>query len=138
MRGLGRLLGLGLLLAALAACNQQRPDRDPLEQAFDTHRATMLWGEIDEVLSMIDPKVRATKMPSRLELDRWHQVDVSGYHEQGQELLAPDHARRVVALDIVNRHTQAVRTIVDMQEWRWDEKAERWWLVSGLPKLTSN
>jgi hypothetical protein len=137
MHGLGRLLGLGLL-AALAACNQQRPDRDPLEQAFDTHRATMLWGEVDELLSMIDPKVRATRMPSRLELDRWHQVDVSGYHEQGQELLAPDRARRVVALDIVNRHTQAVRTIVDMQEWRWDEKAERWWLVSGLPNLTSN
>ena len=131
--------GLSLLVLAplaLAGCNQNRPDRDPLEAAFDTHRATMLWGTIEEVMTLMDPKVRAERPIGSLDLERWRQVDVSGYHEQGQELLAPDRARHVVQLDIVNLHTQQARTITDVQEWRWDEEAKRWWLVSGLPSLT--
>jgi len=35
----------------------------------------------------------------------------------------------------VNRNTQVEKVITDIQLWRWDDEAGRWWLASGLPDL---
>jgi hypothetical protein len=45
--------------------------------------------------------------------------------------------RLVVEIGLVNTNTQAARSIIDKQVWRLDEKANRWWLMSGLPDITA-
>lgn len=130
-------LVLAVLLAAVAlsGCNQKRKDRDPLDLALDSYHSVMMWGEIEQVIAFQEPKLRVEKPIPAFELERWRQIDVSGYHAQAHEFLTPERVRQVVQLDIVNRHTMASRTITDVQEWTWDEEAKRWWLVSGLPEL---
>jgi hypothetical protein len=36
---------------------------------------------------------------------------------------------------VVNRHTQAERTVRFREQWRWDEEAKTWWTTGGLPDL---
>ncbi len=52
--------------------------------------------------------------------------------------VAPDGSvDRVVELRLIGKYTQAERSITDHQHWRWDAKAKRYWLVSGLPDITA-
>ena len=43
---------------------------------------------------------------------------------------------QIVEIGLVNINTQAARSIIDKQLWRYDAKANHWWLVSGLPDIT--
>jgi hypothetical protein len=45
---------------------------------------------------------------------------------------------QIVEIGLVNINTQAARSIIDKQLWRYDAKANRWWLVSGLPDITAH
>ena len=44
-------------------------------------------------------------------------------------------AVRDVEIGVVNRYTQAERTVRFQEEWRWDPESKNWWLVNGLPNL---
>jgi hypothetical protein len=41
-------------------------------------------------------------------------------------------------IKLINRHTQAERSILDRQHWRFDAARQRWWLTSGLPDITES
>ena len=36
---------------------------------------------------------------------------------------------------MINQNTQAERTVVVVERWRWDPEAKRWWQTAGLPDL---
>jgi len=40
-----------------------------------------------------------------------------------------------VQIELIDRSTQTVRSIVDRQHWVFDDEAKVWWLDSGLPAL---
>jgi hypothetical protein len=44
---------------------------------------------------------------------------------------------QIVEIRLINRNTQAERIVTDVQIWRWDEKAKRWWLTTGLPSFAA-
>jgi hypothetical protein len=46
-----------------------------------------------------------------------------------------DRVVRDVEIRVINRNTQAERTVRVREVWRWDAKAKQWWLASGLPDL---
>ena len=50
-------------------------------------------------------------------------------------LLSASEVEQVAQIDFVNRHTQEGKSTVERMRWRYDASAQRWWLVSGLPKL---
>ncbi|MGH8121538.1 MAG: hypothetical protein ACREPT_02070, partial [Rudaea sp.] len=84
----------------------------------------------------VDPQTLKAHPLTRLDLDRYAQVRVTGYDEQP---LRPDgelQMKQTVEIGLVNNNTQSVRSILDRQVWRFDAKAHRWWLVSGLPDIT--
>ncbi len=55
---------------------------------------------------------------------------------QASNSLDDGRLAQTVEIRFVNRHTQAEHSIIDRQIWRWDAKAERWWLTTGLPDIT--
>jgi hypothetical protein len=127
---------LSMLALPLAGCGEPKADVKLLELTLDHYASVMRFGSIGQAVSFLDPEVAKDKPLSRLDMERYEQVEFSNYRAQPVVMVPPDRARQVVQLSITNRHTQIVREMVDMQEWRFDAAAKRWWLVSGLPDIT--
>jgi len=130
-----------VLLAAtalLGACATQtmRSKATILDETLRTYAATIRWGDFNQAASFIEPKLLAEHPPSQLDMERLHQVRVSGYDEQPAIPAGEDEVRQTVRIELVNVNTQSVRSIVDRQVWKYDEAAKRWWLISGLPDVS--
>ncbi len=124
------------LLASLAGCATGGPDRKALDDTLDVYAVAIRWGELDTAIGLIDPEVRDTAGPSRLDRERLEQMQVTGYEVLRAGTIG-ERYQQVVQVRLVNRHTQRERTVTDAQEWRWDPQAKRWWLRSGLPDITA-
>jgi hypothetical protein len=129
---------LAATLLALGACaNTEIRSRETLlNETLRSYAATVRWGNISEVQAFIDPVQRAANPPSAVELARFRQVQVSGYEAQPPVPVSEGEVRQVAQIDLVNVNTQAARSVVDHQVWKFDEAAKRWWLVSGLPDIS--
>lgn len=136
MRIPGLLLALAAL-AALAACGTGRKaDVKLLDETLHRYASVMRWSESMEAgVEFIDPAVLAARPPKQVELERMRQLQVAGYREQPYAFVDDLRVRQAVQIDLVNRHTQEVRSIVDLQEWRFDPEGKRWWLMTGLPRI---
>ena len=131
-----RAVTIVLLTLFLAACGSGRKaDTKLLENTLRLYASTVRWGDIERTLGFVDPAVLEANPPARLDLDRLKQLQVVGYREQPFQFVGELTVRQVVQIEYVNRHTQAARSAVDVQEWRFDPEARRWWLMSGLPKV---
>ena len=128
------LLALAFLLCAGCATRQRS---DSLIHTLDAYASTLRWGDFQSALQFVDPKVLAAHPPSALDLARYQQVRVTGYDEgAGPVPDGENQVRQVVQISLVNLNTQAERTVIDRQRWRYDPEKKRWWLVSGLPDIT--
>jgi hypothetical protein len=129
---------LATVLLALGACaNTEIRSRETLlNETLRSYAATMRWGDITEVQAFIDPAQRIANPPSAIDLARFRQVQVSGYEAQPPVPVSEGEVRQVVQIDLVNVNTQAARSVIDQQVWKFDEAAKRWWLVSGLPDIS--
>ncbi len=130
-----RLLAL-LLLALLAACGPSKQDSQ--YAALMGYGKALRWGGLEDATQYLAPEYRAKHPLTSLEINRWQQVQISGYSELGDAALDNDGQtlRQTVRISVINRHTGVERQIIDRQEWRYDPEAKRWWLWSGLPRLT--
>lgn len=117
--------------AALAGSKERA-----LDNTLRTYAATIRWGDIERAQEFLDPAWRQAHPLSALDLARYRQVRVTGYNEQGPQPVGKNEVRQVVEIGLANVNTQVARSIIDRQVWRWDEKAKRWWLTSGLPDIT--
>lgn len=131
-----RLLGIALVLAALAACaTTRRVDRnEALREAQYTWSAAIRWGDFEGAWTLIDPEYREAHPMTELEMERYQQVQISAYRELGATA-GPETATRPIEIGVVNRHTQVERQARYVERWRYDAKRERWWITSGLPDL---
>jgi hypothetical protein len=65
-------------------------------------------------------------------------VQISGYRDQGGALSPQGEVMRDIEIGVINRNTLAERTVRYRERWRYDDAAQTWWLVSGLPDLWSD
>ena len=137
-----RLLKIGLLalwlvgVLALTGCATTGNRSTALEQAQYAWSAAIRWGDFEGAVNLIDPKLRATDPPTAVELERYKQVQISAYRDVGASSdLKQGTAVRDIELGVINRHTQAERSLRYREQWRWDPEAKTWWLISGLPDL---
>lgn len=133
-----RILLSVLLLALLAtlaspADAAKRRQRAGLEQAQEAWSSAVRWSEFEAAWEMVDPALRAERPLTELELERYRQLQVSSYREGGNGVLDDGIVVRNVEIGVVNRHTQAERSVRYQERWRWDPQAKRWWNVAGLP-----
>ena len=83
-------------------------------------------------------KVALEERETRLEMDRLRLFKVTSYtlrsagvYDEGMT------AQQVVEIKMFNQTKGVERTIIDEQEWRYDEERKRWLLHSGLPDPTN-
>lgn len=135
MRRLLLVFGI-ILVAALGGCASAKSKRErAMEQTLMNYASAVRWGGFQQALTFVEPETLKQHPVSDLELKRYDQVRVSYYHEQ-PPVVSGDELTQLVEIGIVNEHTQSERAIIDRQHWRWDEAAQRWWLISGLPDIT--
>lgn len=134
-----RLAAAALVLAGLGAglggCASNERALD-LATTLEQYDKRIRWGDFPGAVGFLEPETRPDEARLRFLLERFSHVQVSGYAPLG--LLPSEEEEQVVRqmeLRVVNRHTLRERVVEDRQEWRYDEEAERWWLVSGLPEI---
>lgn len=133
-----RLIALILalaVLATLAGCANHRRS-DNLTETLNAYASTIRWNSFKQGLGFVSPDYRKEHPLTQLQIRRYQQVRVAGYDEgSGAVPVSEGKIRQVVRISLINRNTQRERDVIDHQTWEWDEKASRWWLTSGLPKI---
>jgi hypothetical protein len=129
------LLSTVLLLSACATDKRS----DALTHTMIEYANAVRWDGFEAAEQFVDPKVRDAHPITDLERARFKQVQVSDYDDgNGPIPVNPNEVRQVVHISLTNVNTQAVRTIVDRQLWRYDQEKNHWWLESGIPDITQS
>jgi hypothetical protein len=124
------LLAIGVLGGCATAVRDES-----LRVNLYNYSAAIRWNEIAQAAGFVDPLVLAEKPFTDADRARWAQVQVTRYYEGLQSTDPDGNYRQTVQVEIVDRATQSVRTVVDRQIWRYDPVAKTWWLMTGLPNL---
>jgi len=138
-RILNHLAALSTLSVLLLAGCATQTRSNTLTTTLKAYGSTLRWGNFQSATQFIDPAIRSAHPLSRLDLARYQQVRVSEYDDGAGPVPAGElGAQQTAQISVINIHTQAERTIVDHQTWRYDEKSKHWWLTSGLPDITQD
>ncbi len=129
---------LAVVLLALAGCFPAKKNMLLLDDTLSSYGTAIRWGNMEDALSFVDPEVLKAHPLTKLDLDRYHQVQITTYNDQPPVRVNELEVHQVVEIGLVNTNTQAARSIIDKQVWRLDEKANHWWLMSGLPDITTH
>jgi hypothetical protein len=130
---------LALTLAALAGCAAvSKGEERLLEETLESYAAVIRWGNFEEAVSFVDPETMKAHPISSVDLQRYHQVQVTAYNEQPMRHIGEHDVQQLVEVGLVNVNTQSARSIIDKQVWHFDVKEKRWWLMSGLPDITAH
>ena len=127
-----RWLLVAVLGALLAGCATNQRQKSALDEAQYAWSAAIRWGDFEGAWNLLDPAYRDAHPLTDLELSRYKQIQVSGYHELGSQIF-DDHARREIEIGVINRNTMAERTLRYTEEWKFDPAGKTWWVTSGLP-----
>ena len=127
-----RWLLVALLGALLAGCATGQPKMSELDKLQYAWSAAIRWGDFEGAWNLLEPGYREAHPLTDLELSRYKQIQVSGYHELGSQVLE-DRARREIEIGVVNRNTMAERSLRYTEEWKFDPASKTWWVTSGLP-----
>ena len=136
MKFVARLFAVLAVVVSVGCASSQKADGKLLESTLRSYASVMRWGDVAQALPFIDPAVLEANPVDAVTLERFKQVQVAGYRERSLEMTGELEARQIVQIDLVNRHTQEERTVVDQQRWRYDAVEKKWWLMSGLPDIT--
>ena len=107
-----------------------------LEDTLKNYAAIIRWGNILDGLSFVDPAYRQAHPMTDLDMQRYQQVSVTAYNDAPAAPLNELEVAQTVEIGLVNKNTQAARSIIDHQVWKYDEKQKHWWLMTGLPDIT--
>ena len=131
------LIALPLLLAAMSlqAAGPGRAQRAKLAQTQAAYVAAVRWSDFEAAENFIDPQQRQAHPLGDVQRERYRQVQVSSYRERSSSMGEGGTVERRIELGVVNRNTQAERTVLVTERWRWDPQAKRWWQAAGLPDL---
>jgi hypothetical protein len=129
------IASVAVLLCACASMGKSQ--QKLLEETLENYASVIRWGNFEQAVTFVDPKTLEAHPVTPLDLQRFHQMQVTVYTDQPARRIGPDEVQQTVEIGLVNVNTQAARSIVDRQVWRFDDKAKRWWLESGLPDITS-
>ena len=131
------LIALPLLLAAMSlqAAGPGRAQRAKLAQTQAAYVAAVRWSDFEAAENFIDPQQRQAHPLGDVQRERYRQVQVSSYRERSSSMDAEGRLERRIEMGVINRNTQAERTVLVTERWRWDPEAKRWWQMQGLPDL---
>ncbi len=129
------MLAVVMLAGCAAARNSDRARI--LDETLKAYGSHVRWGHYEAATQFLDPDKRPKPRQLEFAINRLEQVRITGYRIVAQPMAAePNSYIQVAELRLANRHTAVERSVADRQVWRWDEEAERWWLMTGLPDIS--
>ena len=130
------LILLAILVFAVAACSTSQPEKKRGE-AFKQYETIVRWSQWDAAADFISAEYQKENPITRLELDRLRLFKVTAYTVRSTGIFDEGMtARQAVEIKMFNSHQGVERTIMDEQEWRYNEESQVWKLHSGLPDPT--
>ena len=130
----GILLSLAVIVAVACTPNQVNQERG---EAFKQYETIVRWSQWDAAADFVSPEYQEEHPISRLELDRLRLFKVTAYTVRSTGIFDEGmSAKQSVEIKMYNKTQGVERTIVDDQEWRYNEEVKRWMLHSGLPDPT--
>ena len=130
------LLMVMSVVMGLTAC-VPNPVEKSRSEAFKQYETIIRWSQWDAAADFISPEFIAENPISRLDMDRLRLFRVTAYtirstgvYDEGMT------ARQVVEIKMFNTRQGVEHSIIDNQEWRYNETSKRWQLHSGLPDPT--
>lgn len=125
-----------LCVLAITACTGNQVEESRSE-AFKQYETIIRWSQWDAAADFIAPEYLAEHPISRLDMDRLRLFRVTSYTIRSTGIFDEGMtARQVVEIRLFNKNQGVERTIIDDQEWRYNEQRQRWLLHSGLPDPT--
>jgi hypothetical protein len=125
-----------LAVLVLASCTSNQVDKSRGE-AFKQYETIIRWSQWDAAADFIAPEYMEEHPISRLDMDRLRLFKVTSYTVRSAAVFDEGMtARQEVVIKLFNANQAVERTIIDQQEWRYNEEAKRWLLHSGLPDPT--
>ena len=127
-----------LCVLAIAACTPPASSAEKsLSEALKQYETIIRWSQWDAAADFIAPAFMAENPITRLDMDRLRLFRVTTYTVRSTGIYDEGlTARQSVEIRMFNKNQGVERTIIDDQEWRYDEVALRWYLHSGLPDPT--
>ena len=135
-----RTLTTGLALAAmlllLSGCETlaQREKSKVLTNTLKSYETTVRWSYLRRAYGFLKPEeLRKAKLPPGLE-----NIKVTSYEVMEQAApIGENTATQVVRIDYVEQDRQQQKSLVDRQLWEFDEAANHWYLISGVPEFVT-
>ena len=128
-----RTLALFLVAIWLVGCQtlEIKNRQVSLEKALRAYEIAIRWSYIHQAYSLLKPeRVKEVEIPQGLD-----NIKVTRY-----EILDPatnnpksNTATQVAFISYVEKDRQQEKTLTDHQLWEYDQKADRWYLISGVP-----
>ena len=120
----------------LIACSSN-PAEKSRGEAFKQYETIIRWSQWDAAADFISPEYQEEHPITRLEMDRLRLFRVTSYTLRATGVFDEGMtARQTVEIKMFNSQQAVERTVIDEQEWRYDEERKRWLLHSGLPDPT--
>ena len=137
MHPLQKIISLFVLaVLVLASCSSNQVDKSRGE-AFKQYETIIRWSQWDAAADFIAPEYMEEHPISRLDMDRLRLFKVTSYTVRSAAVFDEGMtARQEVEIKLFNANQAVERTIINDQEWRYDEESKRWLLHSGLPDPT--
>ena len=124
------VLLLSVLALAGCASGTKTNELDKVQYAYS---AAIRWGDFEGAWQLVDPEYRDAHPLSALELERYKQIQVTGYRDLAAQATPDGIAVREIQVGMVNRHTLVERSLRYTERWRYDPESKTWWLTVGLP-----
>lgn len=126
-----------LAIFVLAACLPPNHIQKSRGEAFKQYETIVRWSQWDAAADFIALDYQLEHPITRLEMDRLRLFKVTAYTIRSTGVFDEGMtARQTVEIKMFNSHQGVERTVIDEQEWRYDEERARWLLHSGLPDPT--
>jgi len=127
---------VSLVGITLAACIPSPVD-EKRGEAFKEYEIIVRWSQWDAAANFISAEYQKEHPITRLELDRLRLFKVTAYNVRSTGTLDNGMtALQTVEIKMFNKTQGVERTIIDEQEWRYNEEVKRWLLHSSLPDPT--
>jgi len=125
-----------LAVFALASCTSN-PVEKSRGETFKQYETIIRWSQWDAAADYVSLEYQEEHPITRLEMDRLRLFRVTAYTLRSSGIFDDGMtARQTVEIKMFNTQQAVERTVIDEQEWRYDEERKRWLLHSGLPDPT--
>jgi hypothetical protein len=125
-----------LAAVALVACTTNPVEKSKGE-TFKQYETIIRWSQWDAAADFVSLEYQAEHPITRLEMDRLRLFRVTSYTLRSSATFDEGMTvKQIVEIKMFNTQQAVERTVLDEQEWRYNEERERWLLHSGLPDPT--